>query len=115
MSPGAPVKRARASYMKSQKPSERIAELLHEMVGVLQRRETTPDSPVETFVPSKTRRPRYEWITSCRSSIATNCSIFFARVSALFTVWIRNRMANRFALFRVAKNAFASGWASSAR
>ena len=42
--------------MKNQKPSERIAELLHEMIGVLQRGETAPDSPVETFVPSKTRR-----------------------------------------------------------
>jgi hypothetical protein len=60
-------------------------------------------------------RPRYEWITSCRSNMPTNCSIFFARVSALFTVWIRNRMAYRFALFRVAKNAFAFGCTSSAR
>lgn len=60
-------------------------------------------------------RPRYEWITSCRSNMPTNCSIFFARVSALFTVWIRNRMAYRFALFKVAKNAFALGCASSAR
>jgi len=60
-------------------------------------------------------RPRYEWITSCRSNMPTNCSIFFARVSALFTVWIRKRMAYRFALFRVAKNAFAFGCASSAR
>ena len=38
-------------------------------------------------------RPRYEWITSCRSNMPTNCSIFVARVSARFTVWIRNRMA----------------------
>lgn len=60
-------------------------------------------------------RPRYEWITSCRFNMPTNCSIFFARVSALLTVWIRNRMAYRFALFRVAKNAFAFGCASSAR
>jgi hypothetical protein len=60
-------------------------------------------------------RPRYEWITSCRSNMPTNCSIFFARVSARFTVWIRNRMAYRFDLFRVAKNAFAFGCASSAR
>ena len=60
-------------------------------------------------------RPRYEWITSCRSNMRTNCSIFFARVSALFTVWIRNRMAYRLALFSVAKNAFAFGCASRAR
>ena len=42
---------------------------------------------------SKATSGRYGWISSCRSSMATNCSIFLARVSALFTVWIRNRMA----------------------
>jgi hypothetical protein len=42
--------------MRNQKPPERVAELLHEMIGVFQRGETTPDSPVDTFVPSKTRR-----------------------------------------------------------
>jgi hypothetical protein len=42
--------------MRNQKASERIAELLHEMIEVLQRVENAPDSPVETFVPAKTRR-----------------------------------------------------------
>src|SRR5829696_2067120 len=42
--------------MRNQKPSERVAELLHEMIDVLQRGEHAPDSPVETFVPGKTRR-----------------------------------------------------------
>jgi hypothetical protein len=42
--------------MSHQKPSERIAELLHEMLDVFQRADQAPDSPVETFVPAKTRR-----------------------------------------------------------
>ena len=37
-------------------------------------------------MPHMARRARYEWITSRRSNMPTNCSIFFARVSALFTV-----------------------------
>jgi len=36
--------------MSNQKPSERIAELLHETIEVLQRIETAPASPVETFI-----------------------------------------------------------------
>jgi hypothetical protein len=69
----------------------------------------------EAAMPHLAACPRYEWITSCRSNMPMNCSIFFARVSARFTVWIRNRMAYRFALLRVAKNAFAFGCVSSAR
>ncbi|HYK00650.1 MAG TPA: hypothetical protein VE974_02775 [Thermoanaerobaculia bacterium] len=42
--------------MKNQNPSERIAELLHEVIDVFQRGESAPDSPVDTFVPAKTRR-----------------------------------------------------------
>jgi hypothetical protein len=42
--------------MSHQKPSERIAELLHEMIDVFERADHAPDSPVETFVPAKTRR-----------------------------------------------------------
>ena len=42
--------------MSNQKPSERIAELLHETIEVLQRIETAPGSPVETFMPAKKRR-----------------------------------------------------------
>jgi hypothetical protein len=42
--------------MRNQKPSERVAELLHEMIDVLQRGESAPDSPVDTFVPAKMRR-----------------------------------------------------------
>lgn len=42
--------------MSNQKPAERIAELLHEVIDVFQRGESAPDSPVDTFVPAKTRR-----------------------------------------------------------
>jgi hypothetical protein len=36
--------------------SERAAELLHKLLDVLQRAESAPDSPVDTFVPGKRRR-----------------------------------------------------------
>jgi len=42
--------------MSNQKPSERIAELLHETIEVLQRIETAPGSPCTTFMPAKKRR-----------------------------------------------------------
>jgi hypothetical protein len=42
--------------MTNPKPPERIAELLHEMIDVLQRGEHAPDSPVDTFVPATMRR-----------------------------------------------------------
>ena len=42
--------------MRNQNASERVAELLHEMIDVLQRGENAPDSPVDTFVPAKMRR-----------------------------------------------------------
>jgi len=42
--------------MSNQKPAERIAELLHEVIDVFQRGESAPDSPVETLSPAKTRR-----------------------------------------------------------
>src|SRR6185437_14550536 len=71
------------------------------------------DARLERDLQCRTRQGArdYGWITSCRSNIPMNCSIFFARVSARFAVWIRNRMAYQFALFRVAKNAFAFGCA----
>ena len=50
----------------------------------------------------------YEWIT-CDAQHADEMLDLFARVPALFTVWIRNRMAYRFALFRVAKTPSLSG------
>src|SRR5215213_2333963 len=42
--------------MKNQKPSERIADLLHELIDVLRRSEHAPDSPINAFVPGKMRR-----------------------------------------------------------
>lgn len=42
--------------MTNQKPSERIAELLNEMIDVFRRVDTAPHSPIDGFVPSKTRR-----------------------------------------------------------
>ena len=42
--------------MKNQKTSERVAELMHEMIDVFQRGESIPDSPIETIAPAKTRR-----------------------------------------------------------
>jgi hypothetical protein len=42
--------------MSNQKPAERIAELLHEVIDVFQRGESAPDSPVDTLSPAKTRR-----------------------------------------------------------
>lgn len=38
-------------------------------------------------------RQNQEWIFFPSSNIFTNCWIFFARVSAFLTVWMRNRMA----------------------
>lgn len=48
--PGLPM------VMKNQKTSERVAELMHEMIDVFQRGESIPDSPIETIAPAKTRR-----------------------------------------------------------
>src|SRR5947209_1573319 len=42
--------------MKNQSACERALALLNETIEVLQRIETAPDSPVDTFVPAKTRR-----------------------------------------------------------
>ncbi len=42
--------------MKNQNAAERTAELLHEMIDVVQRSETAPHSPIDTFVPAKKRR-----------------------------------------------------------
>jgi hypothetical protein len=43
--------------MSNQKPpSERIAELLHEVIDIFRRGESTPHSPLQTFAPAKTRR-----------------------------------------------------------
>lgn len=57
MSPGAPHGAPGLhTVMSKQKPSERVAELLHQTIDLLLWDETAPHSPVDEYVPGKMRR-----------------------------------------------------------